>query len=125
LRERQTAKLIEAGKAFDLAIPAVSRHTPAENVPRQMVHQLRKNKLPCVHGSLREIASRRSGKNRKKFKSITSGKGYFLRCINSLYRRRQRTLGHQCRNLSVNGKTVYAAVQAAMRIGNCSAVSMT
>ena len=35
LRKGEAAELIEAGKAFDLVIPAVSRHAPAKDGPRR------------------------------------------------------------------------------------------
>jgi hypothetical protein len=37
---------------LDLAIPVISRHTPAENRPRQMVHQITKERLRTDFGIL-------------------------------------------------------------------------
>jgi hypothetical protein len=54
LSERQAAELITAGEVFDLPVAIVTRDTTPENVPRQMVHHLRKYVLPGIHLSLRD-----------------------------------------------------------------------
>jgi len=55
LRKSQTEKLIEAGKALNLAVASVTLHATAKSLPREEVHDLRKNPTdvhaplhPCV-----------------------------------------------------------------------------
>jgi hypothetical protein len=49
LGERQAQKLLEAAEALDLVLAPVRRHTPAKCRQRQMLGQLCKNQLACMH----------------------------------------------------------------------------
>jgi hypothetical protein len=47
LRKSETTKLIEAGEMLDFVIATIPRYATAKNMPRQVVHYLRKNILAC------------------------------------------------------------------------------
>ena len=49
LRERHAQELREAGKGLDVAVSAVAANAPAQDVHRQMGHDLGEHELACIH----------------------------------------------------------------------------
>jgi hypothetical protein len=62
LRKCHREVLIQTSETLDLVMSTVSRHTATKRRQRQMLHQLRKDQLPCMHQSPPRRYSSQGGK---------------------------------------------------------------